>query len=334
MAGTARVSASMVEANVVFLHSARFVPPDVMAYLQTFVPPGVRWLPLEQGASAGERRAAFATADVMFAYPGNPGADELANAPRLKLFQLLSAGHDWLDLDVFRRCGIPLAGNEGSNAVSTAEHAVLLMLALLKQLPQHHESTRAGEWLGMARTMQLRELRGKVVGLLGFGNIARHVARRVHAFDARVLYAKPTRAPIEHEQPFGAMHCTLDELLAASDIVSLHAPLNPQTRGLIDARALARMRPGGWLVNTARGALVDEAALADALRSGHLAGAALDAFAQEPPGQGCALLGLPNVVLTPHIAGVTRDTWVHRMTVAWGNVQRVASGQPPAARLA
>lgn len=324
----------MADPLVVFLYAARFVPADVLAYLTDRVPPGFRWQPIEQGASTALRRSAFAEADYLFAYPGDPTPEELATARRAKLFQLLSAGHDWLDLYAFKRCGIPVASNNGSNAVSTAEHAVLLMLALLKQLPLHHRSTAAGQWLGMANTMQMRELRGKVIGLVGFGNIAQHVGRRVRAFDATVRYTKPHRATPETEQPLDAGYRSLDDLLAQSDILSLHAPLEPATRGMINARALAKMRPGSWLVNTARGALVEEAALVDALIGGHLAGAGIDVFAHEPIDPDSPLLRLPNVVLTPHIAGVTRDTWAHRLATAWSNVARVQAGEPLQSRIA
>ena len=320
----------MTEPCVVLLHSSRFVPPDVLAYLESFVPPGFRWRPLEQSSSALTRRAAFAEADYVFAYPGDPAPEELALAKQLKLFQLLSAGHDWLDLDAFRRCGIPVA-NSDANAVSTAEHTVLLMLALMKQLPRLHQATVGGEWLGMATTLKMRELRGKGVGLVGFGHIARQVARRLRGFD---VDTKPRRAAPEDETEAGAVYRTLEELLAESDIVSLHLPLQPQTRGIIDRAALARMRPGSWLVNTARGALVDEPALVDALTTGHLGGAALDVFAHEPIDPASPLLRLPNVVLTPHIAGVTRDAWTHRMAVAWANVGRIESGLAAASRIA
>jgi phosphoglycerate dehydrogenase-like enzyme len=211
---------------------------------------------------------------------------------------------------------------------------VLLMLALLKQLPLHHASMTRGEWLAMSQTMQMRELRGKVVGLLGFGRIAQHVGRRVRAFDADVRYSKPRRAPLDEEKALGAVHLPLDELLAASDILSLHLPLQTHTRGIIDARAIASMRPGSWLINTARGPLVDEAALIDALRGGHLAGAGLDVFAHEPLDPHSPLLSLPNVVLTPHIAGATRDTWTHRISAAWENVRRIESGQAPLSQIA
>lgn len=324
----------MAEPLVVLLHSTRFVPPDVLSVLAGFVPTGFQWRPLDQAAPAERRRAVFAEADYMFAYPGDPTRDELGAAHRLKLFQLLSAGHDWLDLDLFRRCGIPVAANDGSNAVSTAEHTVLLMLALLKQLPQHHLATTGGTWLAMEKTLQLRELRGKVVGLLGFGRIAQHVANRLRAFGAAVLYHKPQRAAPELEQAAGAEYRTLDDLLKASDILSLHLPLRNDTRGIIDGRALSLMRPGSWLVNTARGALVEETALIAALTSGHLAGAGLDVFAHEPIEPESPLLRLPSVVLTPHIAGVTLDAWTHRMQAAWGNVARIASGLTPLSRIA
>ena len=323
----------MAEPLVVLLYSPRFIPADVLAYLADLVPPGFRWLPVEQGAPLERRQEAFADADYIFAYPGDPSAEELASATHLKLFQLLSAGHDWLDLDMFRLHGVPVASNGGSNAVSTAEHAVLLMLALVKRLPEHHQATSSGAWLGMTMTMQLRELRGRAVGLVGFGHIARHVAHRVRAFDATVLYTKPARAALADEERFAAAYRNLDDLLAESDIVSLHAPLHAPTRALIDARALARMRPGTWLVNTARGALVDESALVDALVSGHLAGAGLDVFAHEPIEPDSPLLRLRNVVLTPHIGGATRDTWTHRMAVAWSNVARIESALPPIAQI-
>jgi phosphoglycerate dehydrogenase-like enzyme len=318
---------------VVLLYSPRFVPADALEFIGGLTPPGYRFLPLEQGAGRDIRLAAFAEAEYVFAYPGDPDPEELAAGRRLRLFQLLSAGYDWLDLDAFRRHDIVLAGNEGANAVSTAEHALLLMLALLRELPRHHAATARGEWLAMSRAMQLRELRGKVVGLLGFGRIAQHVAQRVHAFDAAVCYAKPARAESVAEAPSGAVHVTLAELLAGSDIVSLHAPLSAQTRGIIDARALACMRPGSYLVNTARGALVDETALVDALAQGHLAGAGLDAFAHEPLEPDSPLLRLPNVVLTPHVAGSTRDAWVWRMKNAWENVRRVEMGESPLTRI-
>lgn len=320
--------------EVVFLYSHRFVPPDVLALIEAQVPDGFRLRLLEQGAPKQVRHSAFAAADYMLAYPGDPTTAELDAAHGLRLFQMLSAGHDWIDLAAFQGLGIPVASNAGSNATTTAEHAVLLMLALLRDLPRHHQATRRGDWLGMRHTMQLRELRGKTVGLVGFGQIGQAVAHRVRAFGASLLYTKPNPAPPEIDSSLGARRVPLAELLSGSDIVSLHAPLTPATRGMIDAAALSLMRPGSWLINTARGGLVDDEALVEALRRGHLAGAGLDVFSQEPMPADHPLLSLENVVLTPHVAGATLDTWSRRLDVAWTNLARVEAGLPPMSRIA
>lgn len=324
----------MAEIDVLFLHSRGFVPEDIMVLVKASVPPWARLNIVEQGESPEARQLAFATARHAIAYPGDPRPQELDAARQLKLFQLLSAGHDWLDLECFRRLGIAVASNAGSNAIATAEHALLLMLALLKQLPQHDAATRAGQWPGMRNTMAMRELHGRTVGLVGFGRIGQEVGLRLRVFGTKLLYTANARAAAEVEARLQARHVPLDELLAESDIVSLHAPLTATTRHLIDARALARMRPGSWLVNTARGALVDEEALADALRRGHLAGAGLDVFAQEPLPADTPLRSLANAIVTPHIGGVTRDTWSRRLEQAWANIHRVESGLPPLSQIA
>ena len=319
--------------ELVFLYSARFVPEDILQLVRRCVPQHLRLTAVEQSSGRAERLAAFEKADYVLAYPGDPSADEIAVASRLKLFQILSAGHDWLDVDAFRRAGVLVAGNGGANATTTAEHALLLMLALLKMLPIHHQSMRGGHGLAMQHTSQLRELRGKTVGLVGFGQIGRAVATRVHAFGARVLYHCRTRAAPEIEAACDRVHVSFDRLLAQSDIVSLHAPLTNATRGLMNDKAFAAMRAGAWLVNTARGALVDEVALLRALQSGSLAGAGLDVFAVEPLAIDSPLRSAPNVVLTPHIGGATLDTWERRLSFAFKNIDRVETSVPPHARI-
>lgn len=323
----------MCEPLVVLLYAARFMPQDVLQLAAEFVPEGFRWVAVEQGAGDDARRAAFAEADFVLAYPGDPRPGELAVARSLKLFQLLSAGYDWLDLGEFRRRGITVARNDGSNAVSAAEHTVLLMLALLKMLQRHHEATAGGRWLAMQHALHLHELHGKTVGLVGLGRIGREVARRVRAFGANVRYYKPRRASDEEEAYTGAQYRPFNGLLDEADILSLHTPLCAATHRMIDEPALARMRRGSYLVNTARGALVDEPALIAALQTGQLAGAGLDVFVQEPPEPNSPLLALPNVVLTPHVAGTTRDAWLQRLDAAWRNIIRVAGGEAPLARI-
>jgi len=320
--------------ELVFLYSERFVPADVLQTVRRRIPPHLNLTVVEQSSGSLERQRAFERADYVIAYPGDPSAAEVDAAAHLKLFQILSTGHDWLDLTAFRRAGVPVAGNGGANATTTAEHAVLLMLALLKMLPTHHQSMRDGEWLAMRHTSQLRELRGKTVGLIGFGQIGRAVATRVMAFGATVLYHNRSGAVPESEAVSGATRCDLDGLLRESDIVSLHAPLTDATRAMIGDAAFGAMRFGSWLVNTARGALVDESAMLRALRSGRLAGAGLDVFAVEPLAIGSPLRSEPNVILTPHIGGVTLDTWERRLSFALENIHRVETSLPPHARIA
>lgn len=320
--------------KIVFLHAPAWVPVEIVAQAQALCPAGACLQPLPQDSERAARAAALADADVVFAYPGDPSADEIAGSRRLRLFQLLSAGHDWLDLDMFRRAGVTVAGNGGANAGSTAEHALLLMLALLKRLPLHHAATARGDWLGMRETMRMRELRGRTVGLLGFGQIGAEVGRLAHAFGARILYHTRRRAESAVEAICDAQHVGFDVLLADSEILSLHAPLSPRTRGIINAAAIDLMQPGALLVNTARGALVDEAAVAAALTDGRLGGAGIDVFSVEPPPAGSPLLKAPNVVLTPHIGGVTVDTWQRRLERAFENALRVMHGEPPRWRIA
>lgn len=321
--------------ELVFLYSRSFVPAALHNSVERQLPPGWRLHWLEQSDAAKHRLRLFERADYVVAYPGNPSAAELAAARRLKLFQMLSAGYDWLDLEAFRRAGIPVAANAGRNAVSTAEHTLLLMLAMLKHLPRHHNAVCAGQWPAMAHAAELRELSGKMVGLIGYGQIGRAVARRLQAFDARVIYH--TRTLVDTAATDGLSPrawVSLAELLSTADIISLHLPLTPQTRGMIGATELAAMRQGSYLVNTARGALVDEEALVQALCIGHLAGAALDVFEHEPLPLASRLAQSDRVVLTPHIGGVTLDAWRARLALAFENIQRVESGLAPLARIA
>ena len=206
----------------------------------------------------------------------------------------------------------------------------MLILAVYKRLVVAHGSLVRGEFLQFALRPTSYELAGKAVGLVGMGRIGREVARRVHAFDAHVLYADPVVAlSAAEETALGAARVGLDELLAGSDVVSLHVPLTAETRALVRRETLAKMKPGAVLINTARGALVDEAALVEALRTGRLAGAGLDVFEREPPGADNPLLALDNVILTPHIAAGTRDALIEKMRAAFANMQRVLRGERP-----
>jgi D-3-phosphoglycerate dehydrogenase len=224
----------------------------------------------------------------------------LQAADRLKVIARYGVGVDNVDLGAARERGIVVTNTPGANAVSVAELTIALMLALARMIPIAHEKTRAGAW----PRLEGLSLEGKAVGLLGCGAVGRQVARRLRGFDCTVLACDPgLDAPLARE--YGATLCTLDDLVPASDFLSLHLPLLPETHGIVDGAFLGRMKPGACLVNTARGELVDEAALLAALDSGRLRGAALDVFAQEPPASDNPLLSRPQVIVTPHIGAHT-----------------------------
>jgi len=250
------------------------------------------------------------------------GAD-LQRAERLRLVHKLGAGVNTIDVATATRRGIAVANMPGANAASVAEGAVLLMLAALRRLPALDRATREGRgWPADPRLGEtVRDIGGCTVGLVGYGNIAKRVGSIVAAMGATVLHTSSRDDGRPGWRP-------LPELLAASDIVSLHLPLTPDTHHLLDADALARMKPAAVLVNTSRGAVVDEGALVDALRGGRLAAAGLDVFEVEPVAPDNPLLGLDNVVLTPHVTWYTADTMRRYLVEAVANCRRLRDGQP------
>ncbi len=248
----------------------------------------------------------------------------LEAAPRLRLVQKIGVGVNTIDLEAARARGVAVCNLPGSNARAVAELTLALMLAALRRLPLFDAAMRTGSGFALDPAMQdgLGELGGRTVGLVGYGAIPRMLAPVLAALGCRVIYT--ARAP--RSDAVGAFR-TLDMLLAEADVVSLHLPLTAETERLIDAAALARMRPGGVLVNTARGGLVDQRALMRALRDGHLAAAGLDVFAEEPPDAADPLLSLPNVVLTPHVGWVTTGTFERSFALAAENCRRLAVGE-------
>jgi phosphoglycerate dehydrogenase-like enzyme len=250
-------------------------------------------------------------------------AEVLAGAGPLRVIARIGVGTDSIDVDAATRRGVAVCTTPGANASSTADHAVALMLAALRRIAEFDSGIRAARW---ARTGEATawELNRATVGLVGLGSIGRLVRRRLSGFRTHVLACDPAAGP----EPDTEL-VELDELLRRADVVSLHLPLTSATRHLIDRRRLALMRPGAVLVNTARGALVDEDALADALESGRLRAAALDVFEREPPVR-TRLLALPNVVLTPHVAGVSERSVEEMTRRATEAVLDVLAGRIPA----
>jgi phosphoglycerate dehydrogenase-like enzyme len=248
--------------------------------------------------------------------------EDLEKAQRCRLVHKMGAGVNTIDVGTATRLGIAVANMPGANAPSVAEGTVLLMLAALRRLPALDLLTREGRGWPSDPSLgeTVRDIGGCTVGLVGYGNIANSVETMVTAMGARVLHTS-TR---DDGHPGWR---SLPELLAASDILSLHLPLTEKTAGMIDRAALARMKPDAVLVNTSRGGVVDEGALVDALSSGALAAAGLDVFAVEPIPAGNPLLGLDNVVLTPHVTWYTADTMRRYLEHAVDNCRRLTEGQ-------
>jgi phosphoglycerate dehydrogenase-like enzyme len=248
-------------------------------------------------------------------------ASMIAAAPRLRLIQKIGIGVNTIDLEAAKVRGIPVCNLPGTNSRAVAELTLALMLATLRHLPRFDATLRRGTWSDPALQDGIGELGGRTVGLVGYGAIPRLLAPALAALGCRLLYT--ARRPVT--DALGERR-TLDALLAEADIVSLHLPLTEDTATLIDAKAIARMRAGAILINTARGGLVDQGALVNALRSGHLSAAGLDVFVHEPPDPADALFALPNVVLTPHIAWLTTGTFERSFVLAAENCRRLASG--------
>lgn len=266
---------------------------------------------------------------VLFA-PGRYLNDALMEVSRdVKLMQLWSSGYDKFNVEGAARWGIPVANNGGANAISVSEHTLLLMLAVYKWLPDSHARTVAGRWSGNSHGLDMFLMHEKTVGIYGFGNIGRHVARRCRGFGMRILYHDTRRAPPEVEAETGATYVDADTLLRQADIITLHLHLNEQTRGMIDRKALSKMKESAVLINVSRSQLVDTRALHEALATKRLHGAGLDVYDSEPTSPQDLLLSLPNVVATPHMAGSTFDTYAMAMRNAIENFRRALRGDKP-----
>ena len=280
-------------------------------------------------AGSSEYEAALADAEYLVGFvAGLVQTPLFASAPKLKLVQLLSAGYDDADLDAARASGVPMCNNGGANSTAVSEHALLLMLAASRRLVWQHTSVAAGNWRGN-QTPRVHELKGATVGVVGLGTIGKKTARLANAFGCKVIYYDIARLAEHEEDALDVEFRLFNELLAEADIVSLHTPLNPSTHHLIDADALTRMKSEALLINTARGPVVDEQALIDALSNGTIAGAGLDVFDEEPPPADNPLFKLDNVTLSAHLAGPTYESHTARLRNGFDNVQRVARGEAP-----
>src|SRR5262245_38523281 len=258
------------------------------------------------------------------------GSEFYRAASRLKLVQLVSAGYDRVDIEAARKARIPVCNNGGSNAIAVAEHTLMLMLAVAKKLVKQHNEVVAGKWrVGDFASTRLYELHGKTLGIVGLGNIGKKVARLALPFGMQVQYYDIARLTQDQEDAMGVRFVLLPELLRTSDVVSLHVPLTDRTRAMMGHAQFAMMRPSAIFINTCRGPVVDETALHQALTSGQILAAGLDVMVEEPPPTDHSLFMLPNVTLTPHMAGPTWENWTRAFRNAFDNIQRVSAGDRP-----
>jgi phosphoglycerate dehydrogenase-like enzyme len=285
---------------------------------------GVDAAVVDETDAAGFSRE-IADTDVLLHVLKPVTAAMIAAGPRLKLIQKLGVGVNTIDLGAAKAAGVAVANMPGVNSQAVAEMTLTLMLAVLRRLSYLDPLTRRGK--GWAPDPDLidgvGEIAGRTVGFVGYGASASRLGTVLEALGAQVIYTARSAKP-----GLPGRFVTLESLLAEADVVSLHVPLGPETRGMIGAEAIAAMRPGAILINTARGELVDEAALAAALASGHLRGAGLDVFGEEPVDPHNPLLTLPNVVLAPHMAWLTPETLERSLAVAFENCRRIVDGAP------
>ncbi len=248
-------------------------------------------------------------------------------APRCRMVSRYGIGLDNIPVEHATRLGIVVTNVPDFCLDEVAEHTLALILACARRVVAFAQATHSGVW-DLQGVTPMRRLGGQTVGLVGYGSLGRAVAAKAHALGLKVLAYTP-RLAVGAAAPWGRATNDLDELLAQSDYVSLHAPLTDETRGLIDAAALRRMKPTAYLINTARGAIVDEDALYQALREGWIAGAALDVLSQEPPSPDHPLLGLDNVIVTPHAAFYSQEAIADLQTRAARHVAQALTGDVP-----
>jgi phosphoglycerate dehydrogenase-like enzyme len=257
-------------------------------------------------------------------------ADVFRASKKCIFVQQPSVGYQHIDVDEAARQGVSVANAAGANSIAVAEHAIMVILACLKKLMLCNEKTRDAIWVqdDMAN-YGVFELHGKTLGIIGAGRIGKEVARLAGPFGCQMIYYDTVPLAPDEEEKLDLRFCSIDDLVSESDVVSLHVPLTPETENLMNAERIASMRPGAILVNTSRGKVVDEAALAEALKAGRLGGAAVDVFSSEPIAAGNPLLDAPYALLTSHVAGATNESRLRIIDLSLNNVVDVLRGKRP-----
>lgn len=274
----------------------------------------------------GELEATIADADgIIVRNQTKVTAGLLEAAPKIKVVGRLGVGLDNLDLAACKQSGIAVVYARNANAVSVVEYVFAAMLSFARKLDQATEDVKNGNW--NRKRFTLSELYGKTLGLIGVGEIGTRLAARARAFGMNIIGYDPFLPPYEVAcAEFGVSPASLEQVLARSDFISLHVPLNDKTRNLINKKNLAIMKPTAYVINTARGGIVNEDDLCAALKSKQVAGAALDVLSEEPP-DGSPLMELDNIILSPHIAGLTEEAQIRTSVLVAGEVCKVLAGK-------
>jgi phosphoglycerate dehydrogenase-like enzyme len=303
------------------------VAPAVREIVESCKGPGMdlcHWSSLAESEKAGR----LAETDVYLTGSFPVTRQLIAQSPCLKLIQKAGVGLDNIDLGAAEERGILVSNTPGTNTSSVAEQTIGAILALYRKLVLMDRETRRGKWLAWEHRATSFEMGGKTHGIIGLGRIGRATAELSRAFGTTLVYYDIRRLSSDEERARGVAFRPFEQLLAESDIVSLHVPLTESTRNMIDAAAFARMKSGSVLINVARGGVIDEPALARALSSGHVAGAAIDTWTAEPPAADHPLFACETLLATPHVAGGTREAFERAMTRCFRNVERLQQGAP------
>ncbi len=290
----------------------------------------IDWVQAEKGTEE-ELMQKIAGVDIFVGARPRVDRKLLEKADKLFFIQQCSAGYDNVDLKAAREKGIDVSNAGGAGVIPVAEHTLMLMLAVSKNLPQCDKTMKQGEWIFGQCVGKVYELQGKLLGIIGLGKIGARVAKLSHAFGMKIQYYDPYRKDTK-DLDFPAEKVSLEQLLKTSDYVSINALLTPETRKVIGRKELEMMKPTAYLINTSRGAIVDEEALADILEAKKIRGAGIDVYGEhgDPPPKTSRLLKLDNVVLTPHIGGVTaEDLYRNFYVTSLGNIIAVVKGEKP-----
>ena len=305
---------------------------------KSMIPAGTELVYFDQGYTAEEVLSRAGDAEFIVVDAVLPvTAEMIEGMPKLRMIHSEGVGFAAIDIEAAAKRGIPVCNNQGVNAPQVAEHTVMLILTVLRRFAEGEAAVRAGRQMEMKMAVMaggMDDLIGKRVGLIGFGAIGKELAKRLLPFGCKLFYTDPFRASAEVEMQYNIHYLTQEELLRTSDIVTLHVPVTPSTTNLINRDTLALMKPNAVVVNCARGAVVNTADLAEAIRNGTIYGCALDVLEPEPFRSDDPILTLPEpwrwrVSVSPHIAGNTINTFYASYEGVWGDIQRVLRGERP-----